>query len=105
MTLNNHENGQPFTLKELVQYRKHQINSRHLSLGQDKDIVLLALAENESISSECSPTDKLVYMLEGTLEVILNNQSFVLQAEQSIIIPQNELHTLQAVGQCKFVHI
>ena len=103
--MNNYENGQPFTLKELVQYRKHQINSRHLSLGKDKDVVLLALAENESISSECSPTDKLLYVLEGTLEVILNNKSFVLQAEQCIIIPQNELHTLQAIGQCKFAHI
>lgn len=96
---------QPFVLKELVAYRKHQINSKHLSLGKDSDVVLFALAENESISSESSPTNKLLYLLEGQLEVILDGKPMILQAEQSILIPQNTIHVLQAVGQCKFMQI
>lgn len=96
---------QPFVLKELVAYREHQINSKHLSLGESKDVVLFALAENESISSESSPTHKLLYLLDGQLEVILDGKSMILQAEQSILIPQNTIHVLQAIGQCKFIQI
>lgn len=100
----NLEPEKTFAMKELVQYRSQQINSRLFSyLGVDA--VLFAFDEDESISSESSEVSKLLYIFEGQLEVTVDGKKLVLNEGDSVVISAQKKHAIQAVGRCKFVQI
>lgn len=100
----NLEPEKTFAVKELVQYRSQQINSRFFSyLGVDA--VLFAFDDNESISSESAEAPKLLYVFEGQLEVAVDGKKLALNEGDSVVISAQKKHALQAVGRCKFVQI
>ncbi len=100
----NLEPEKTFDIKELVQYRSQQINSRFFSY-HGVDAVLFAFDDDESISSESSEVSKLLYVFEGQLEVAVDGKKLVLNEGESVVISAQKKHALHAAGRCKFVQI
>lgn len=94
--------NQPFMLKDFVHYQKNKISSRRLFRQEGLEITGYALDEDESISTESSPQLKWITIMEGTLEVLIANEKFILRDGSSFVFTPGTNHALIAKGMCKF---
>ncbi len=94
-------------LKTLVKYHDGQIASRSLSktLEVANSITLYAMAKGESISRESSHNAKLIYVLEGNLQLKTDSATVNLTPDNIETIPAQMLHDFLALEACKFLQI
>ncbi len=94
-------------LKTLVNYHEGQIASRSLSKKLDvaNSVTLYAMAKGESISRESSNNTKLIYVLEGQLQLKVIDETFELTADDLKSISAHSLHDFLAMENCKFLQI
>ncbi|KXT63634.1 hypothetical protein [Streptococcus gallolyticus] len=94
-------------LKTLVKYHDGQIASRSLSktLEATNSITLYAMAKGESISRESSHSTKLIYVLEGNLQLKTDSTTVDLVSDSLETIPAKMLHDFLALEDCKFLQI
>ncbi|MNO30092.1 Cupin domain protein [compost metagenome] len=96
---------QVVNLQQLISYRENQIASRNLANAASMDIVLYAMASAESISNESSPSNKIIYVVDGQLIITINRQAFVVNEGDLLVIDKNRDHSIEAPVSCKFVQI
>lgn len=99
-----------FDLKELINIKPGRIASRILSLpglppSTAQEWVLYAMDREETISSETSPLTKLIHVLEGEVDMVVEQQACHLSAGASLIIPAGTWHEFAAPTGCKFLQI
>lgn len=99
-----------FNLKELITIKPGRIASRHLSLPEfpssaTQEWVLYAMAQEETISSETSPQTRLIHVVEGELDMVVEQKSCHLRDGGSIVIPAGTWHEFAAPVGCKFLQI
>lgn len=96
-----------YPLTEMIDYRDRQIASRSLSrlFNVDLPVVLFALDDRESISNEQTEHTKLIHVLEGTLELTMEEESISLTPGVMMAVPPNTLHAILAKSQCKFLQM
>ncbi|RCW17063.1 hypothetical protein CAC02_05250 [Streptococcus gallolyticus] len=94
-------------LKTLVRYHEGQIASRSLNkrLELANAITLYAMAKGERISQESSHNAKLIYVLEGKLQLTADSVVVKLPPDSLETIPAQLLHDFLALEDCKFLQI
>ncbi|MEF2967368.1 cupin domain-containing protein [Paenibacillus sp. M1] len=96
---------QVFALNGLVTYRDHQITSRTLAGDDHLDLILYAMDSDESISRESSPHHKTIYVTDGQLKIQIDRESFAIKEGEFLRIEKNIVHSIEALGKCKFVQL
>lgn len=104
-TFRNVETGRPIFLNELTPYRRSRILSHSILNRPDISMVLYAMDQGEQISEETEPGLQWVTVTDGKLRVTLCGETHLLQQGQSILVPPQEPHSLDAVTQCKTIQI
>lgn len=99
-----------FDLKEFIDIRPGRIASRCLSLpglspSNAQEWVLYAMDREETISSETSPLTKLIHVLEGEVDMVVEQQAYHLSAGTTLIISAGTWHEFAAPVGCKFLQI
>lgn len=87
---------QVLELNELVDYQPGSVVSRTLVDKEDVTLTLFAFDEGQTLSEHTSPHSALLQVLEGTGTVIINDQEYELQEGQTIVMPANEPHAVEA---------
>lgn len=92
-------------IKDLVEIREGQITSRSIDkkLGISHSATLLAVSKGESLSQEIASNTKLIQVLEGILEINVNQTTFSLNEGAFIAIHKDEVYSLKAVQHCKYL--
>lgn len=90
-------------LAALVDYQEGRVVSRTLAQGKPLSVTLFAFDQNEEISTHSSPGDALVYILDGTAEVTVGGEKFILKKDQTIVMPANIPHGLVAKERFKML--
>jgi quercetin dioxygenase-like cupin family protein len=88
-------------LSEQVGYQPGQIVSKTLAQNKAVSLTLFAFDKGEEISSHKSDGDAMVMVLDGTGEVTIDGEKFLLNAGESIIMPANKPHAVFAAEQFK----
>jgi quercetin dioxygenase-like cupin family protein len=89
--------------KELVQYQEGQVVSRTLSQGRPISITVFAFDKGEEISSHASGGDAMVYLLDGTAEITVGEETFTVHEGETIVMPANVPHALLAKERFKMI--
>jgi quercetin dioxygenase-like cupin family protein len=97
------EKATPFVFNELVQYAPDSIISRTILNKQTGTITLFAFDKGQSLSEHTAPFDALIQIAEGTGIILINGNEFKLEAGQSIIMPANIPHAVQAIEKFKML--
>lgn len=92
---------QVLELEELVDYQPGAIVSRTLVDRTNVTLTLFAFDEGQTLSEHTSPHYALLQVIEGRGTVIINDQEYELQNGESIVMPANEPHAVEAVDQFK----
>ncbi len=91
------------SLKDEVVYQNHQVTSRTIVKNKEVTITLFAFDKGEGLSSHASNGDALVQVLDGTVKITIADQDYILNEGDSIIMPANISHALEAIEKFKML--
>ena len=103
METNEFERSKVFSFNESIGYSEGGIISKTVLKKQTGNISLFSFARGEALSEHTAPYDAMIMVVDGRGEVIIDGKSFILEAGQTIIMPANKPHAVNAVEKFKMV--
>jgi quercetin dioxygenase-like cupin family protein len=87
--------------ESLISYQEGQVASKTLAQDKSHSLTLFAFEKGEEISSHDSKGDALVIALDGVGEITIGEDTYILQAGESILMPANIEHAVFAPERFK----
>ncbi|MGC1389968.1 MAG: cupin domain-containing protein [Bacteroidales bacterium] len=97
------ERAKAFSFSESIDYSDGAIVSKTVLKKQTGNISLFSFAKGESLSEHTAPFDAMMTVVDGKCEVVIGGKEFILIAGQTIIMPANITHAVNAVEKFKMV--
>ena len=101
--MKNIEFSKVIDLKELITYQEGQVISRTLAQIPQANITLFSLDKGEGISTHVTTGDAMVQILDGTAEITIGDEVFNVKAGETIIMPSDIPHGLEARERFKML--
>jgi quercetin dioxygenase-like cupin family protein len=89
------------TLQDLVNYQDGQIVSKTLVQNENISLTLFAFDKEEEISTHSSHGDAMIYVIDGAGEITIGDQTFVVSAGETIVMPSEIPHAVYAKERFK----
>ncbi len=105
MDTNEFEKSKVFSFSDSIGYSEGGIVSKTILKKQTGNISLFSFDKGEALSEHTAPFDAMIQLVDGRGEVLIGGKSFILEAGQSIIMPANISHAVNAVEKFKMVLI
>lgn len=86
---------------EQTDYLPGQVVSKTLAQNSGVSLTLFAFDQGEEISTHSSEGDALVLVLDGTGEITIDGEKFILQKGDSIVMPSGRPHSVYAPERFK----
>jgi quercetin dioxygenase-like cupin family protein len=101
----NHENlsGQILTPKDLINYQEGSVVSRMIVYKKSGTITLFAFDSGEGLSEHTAPYDAIATIIAGEAAISIEQEQFVLNEGQMIIMPAHKPHSLHAGHRFKMM--
>jgi quercetin dioxygenase-like cupin family protein len=93
------EPGTPFVFADSIQYQSDGIVSKRIIQKEKGNITLFAFDAGQKLSEHTAPFDAVVQVLNGSAEIVIDGKPNTVAAGQSIIMPANIPHAVNAVGK------
>ena len=93
------------TLAELVSYQEGSIVSREIIKKDTGTVTVFAFDKGQGLSEHTAPFDAMVHILDGTANIRIGERSFDVKVGESIVMPANKPHSLQAKEKFKMLLI
>jgi quercetin dioxygenase-like cupin family protein len=94
--IKNIEKSHVHTMSELVEYSPNKVVSRTLAQNSSLSLTVFAFAAGEGLSTHSAPGDAMVQVLEGQARITIDGKAFVLDAGQTIVMPADIPHAVDA---------
>ena len=101
--MNTFQKGSIFSFNDSIAYTEAGIVSRQVMKNEKGNVSLFAFAKGEALSEHIAPFDALVQIIEGEALIIIGGQPFSRKSGDSIIMPANISHAVQAVEKFKMI--
>lgn len=92
-----------FVLKDLPEYATNQVVTSSIIKKNTGNVNAISVAEGEHIAEKLSRFDHFVHITEGRAEIIIDEDSFQLEAGECIIIPANSKNNIIAHEKFKMI--
>lgn len=92
-----------FNLADQIEYQKGGIASLRLTYSKKVDITILAVDENEKLSTHSADGDAFAQILEGSVKITIDGTPHILRTGDSILMPVHIPHSLEAITPFKFL--
>lgn len=99
------EKGKKFSIQEQVQYQKNGIVSLKIHENPMGGVTVFAFDKGQRLREHSAPFDAVVTVLEGTGEILIAGNANHLTAGESIIMPANIPHAVNAIENFKMLLI
>ena len=97
------EPGNKFRFNESVEYSTDGIVSKQVLDRIVGNVTLFAFDKGQRLSEHSAPFDAMVQVVEGTGEVVINKVPYQLNTGDTIIMPANVPHAVNAIEKFKMV--
>ncbi|OJV45162.1 MAG: cupin [Bacteroidales bacterium 36-12] len=97
--------SEKFNFVDSVSYADGSVVSKILLRNEKGNLTLFAFDKGEALSEHTAPFDAIVQVLDGKCEVIIDGKSHELITGESIIMPANVPHALNATEKFKMLLI
>ncbi|MFL0196237.1 cupin domain-containing protein [Clostridium sp. WILCCON 0269] len=101
--IKNIEFSKVLNLQDLISYQEGQVISRTIAQIPSANITLFSLDKGEGISTHVTSGDAMVQILDGTAEITIGNNVFNVKAGETIIMPSDIPHGLEARERFKML--
>ncbi|QEC51432.1 hypothetical protein EDD80_10159 [Anseongella ginsenosidimutans] len=103
MEENETEKAKAFIMVEIIEYMPHAVISKTLFKKPTGSISITAIDSGESLVQKTSPFDIFIQIIEGKAEILIDNQSHLLETGQSIILPAHIPNAVKANVRFKMI--
>ncbi len=103
MSNNEFIKGEKFSYNDSISYADQAVVSKHIIKKETGNISLFAFDKGEGLSEHTAPFDAVVYIIDGKADIVIDGQSNLLHAGETIIMPANLPHALIAIERFKMV--
>ncbi len=90
-------------LKQSVDYSEGGIVSKQVVKNNSGNLTLFSFDKGQGLSQHTAPFDAVVQILDGEAEVVLDGVPYLLKEGETIIMPANVPHALNAVERFKML--
>lgn len=90
-------------MKQSVDYSEGGIVSKQVVKNNSGNLTLFSFDKGQGLSQHTAPFDAVVQILDGEAEVILDGVPHLLKEGETIIMPANVPHALNAVERFKML--
>jgi quercetin dioxygenase-like cupin family protein len=97
------EKSKIFSYKDSIEYSDGGIVSKTVIKKQTGNISLFSFDNGESLSEHVSPFDAVIQVIEGSGEILIDGNSYILKEGETIIIPANSTHAVKALNRFKML--
>ena len=95
--------GKVLNLEEMVEYSSGGVISKQVLKSQAGNITLFSFDQGQGLSEHTAPFDAVVQVLDGEAQIIIGGNPNLLKKGESIIMPANVTHALQATRRFKML--
>jgi quercetin dioxygenase-like cupin family protein len=103
MKQNEFQSADVMTLTTSIEYANNAVVSKMVLKKPNGHVTLFAFDGGEELSEHTSPYDALVQVVDGTAEILIFGQSFIINTGESIILPGNVPHAVKANERFKML--
>lgn len=97
------EKSKTHILIEIIEYVPNSVVSKTIIRKTTGNINVVAIDTGEALAEKISPFDTFIQIIEGRAEIIIDDQSNILQTGQGIIIPAHTSNIVRAHGRFKMI--
>ena len=97
------ETKKVFVLADAVAYAEDGTVSKEFLKSSNGGITLFAFDKGQRLSEHSAPFDAVVQILDGEAEVLIDGEPFHPKAGETIILPANHPHALNALQPFKMM--
>ena len=95
--------GTILKIDEMIDYSKGGVISKQILKNAAGNITLFSFDEGQGLTEHTAPFDAMVQVLEGEVEIRIGGKPNLLKQGDTIIMPANIPHALQAVKAFKML--
>jgi len=95
--------GKVLNLEEMVEYSSGGVISKQVLKNQSGNITLFSFDKGQGLTEHTAPFDAVVQVLDGEAHITIGGNLNLVRKGESIIMPANVSHALQAVEQFKML--
>lgn len=103
--IKNIEFSKALALEGLVEYQAGKIISLTFVQNDTLSMTLFAFAKGEGVSTHSAPGDAMVYILDGQAEITIGEETLIAAAGDTVVMPTNIPHGLEAIENFKMLLI
>jgi quercetin dioxygenase-like cupin family protein len=92
-----------FRFNEKAEYSAEGIVSKRVIDRPVGNVTLFAFDQGQRLSEHSAPFDAMAQIIEGIAEIVIDKVPYQLTAGDTIIMPANIIHAVNAVGKFKMV--
>ncbi|MFP4142837.1 MAG: cupin domain-containing protein [Thermoplasmata archaeon] len=93
--------GEVFKIEDLIDYQQGAVVSRTLVDKEAVTLTLFAFDEEQTLSEHTAPHDVFLQVLDGNAKVIIEDEEYELKKGETIVMPANRPHAVEAVTEFK----
>lgn len=97
------QNSKIHILIEIIEYVPNSVVSKTIIRKTTGNISVVAIDTGEALSEKISPFDTFIQIIEGTAEVIIDDQPNILETGEGIIIPAHTSNSVRANRRFKMI--
>ncbi len=97
------EHSNKFRFTQSVEYSTEGIVSKRVVDRPAGTVTLFAFDEGQRLSTHSAPFDAMVQVIEGDAEIIINEVPFHLTEGETIIMPSQVPHAVNAIRKFKMI--
>lgn len=95
--------NQPVDLSETIQYSPGSVVSKTIVKNNSGNITLFSFDIGQGLSEHSAPFEAFVQILDGSAEITIGGQKYIVNKGQYIVMPANIPHALQAAEKFKMM--
>jgi quercetin dioxygenase-like cupin family protein len=97
------EKSKSHILIEIIEYVPNSVVSKTIIRKTTGNVSVVAIDTGETLSDKISPFDTFIQIIEGAAEVIIDDNSNLLQTGDGIIIPAHTTNNVKANERFKMI--
>ena len=95
--------GTVLNLEKMIEYSSGGVISKQVLKNLSGNLTLFSFDQGQGLTEHTAPFDAIVQILDGEAEIIIGGNPNLVKKGESIIMPANIPHALQAVKRFKML--
>lgn len=97
------EKGTVLNLEQMIDYSEGGVVSKQVIKTESGNLTLFSFDEGQGLTEHTSPFNAIVQVLDGEAEISIDRKPHLVKAGETIIMPANVPHALQASKRFKML--